>query len=214
MKKIYTCYVCGFAWAREEEECPDNCPSCAADPSNYLVEPWCGDINKRRIHVDPPEPDADRDPYDISYHAAKDFAPQKGNGRVRRFVLGYDKGQADVIRKYYTDAYGWDIIDVEGTDPENPVMYCCTGPGTADWEPWVPSFGYGFLIPREEGLPEPSYIVEVKDIEATNEKVVKYGGKVLKNRFTFAGQDYAIIEDSEGNGIYIWEVKEAPDYCK
>lgn len=216
MKKIYTCYVCGFAWAIEEEKCPDNCPGCAASPDHFLSEPWRGDMKKRRIHVDPPEPDPNRDVYDISYHGAKNFIPQRGDGRVRKFVLGYDKGQAEEIKSYYRDAYGWDIIEAEhSADPENPVMYCATGPGTPDWEPRIPSFIYGFLIPRDENhiLPDPSYIIEVKDIEATCKKVAAFGGKVLKERFTFEGQDYAVIEDSEGNGLYIWEVKEDPEYC-
>ncbi len=214
MKKIYTCFNCGFPIAFEETEVPAACPGCGAPRSQFLEEPWCGSIDKRRIHVDPPEVDPNRDPFDISFHPAKDFAPQKGDGRVRRWVMGYHQGQAEEMRSFYQDLFGWDIIDCEDSDPENPTMYCATGPGTPDWEPRVCSFGYGFLKKETSDEPSPSFIIEVKDIDETCKKVVEYGGKVLRQRFTQGSEDYAVIEDSEGNQLYIWELKDVvPDYC-
>ena len=214
MKKIYTCFNCGFPIAFEETEVPAACPGCGAPRSQFLEEPWCGSIDKRRIHVDPPEVDPNRDPFDISFHPAKDFAPQKGDGRVRRWVMGYHEGQAEEMRSFYQDLFGWDIIDCEDSDPENPTMYCATGPGTPDWEPRVCSFGYGFLKKETSDEPSPSFIIEVKDIDETCKKVVEYGGKVLRQRFTQGSEDYAVIEDSEGNQLYIWELKDVvPDYC-
>jgi len=215
MKKIYTCFACGFPIAFEEEDCPKACPGCGAPKSQFLEEPWCGSIDKRRIHVDPPAVDPNRDPFDISFHPAKDFAPQKGDGRVRRWVMGYKKGLAAEMRSFYEDIFGWDIIDVEGSDPENPLMYCATGPGTPDWEPRVCSFGYGFLKPEDgEVAPAPSFIVEVKNIDETVKKAEENGGKLLRGRFTVLGDDYAVIEDSEGNQIYLWELPDlVPDYC-
>lgn len=215
MKKIYTCFACGFPTVFEETEVPKACPGCGAPRSQFLEEPFCGSIDKRRIHVDPPKVDPNRDPFDISFHVAKDFAPQKGDGRVRRWVMSYPKGMAAEIRSYYEDIFGWDIINTEETDgDENPVMYCATGPGTPDWEPRVCSFGYGFLVPAEEGMPARSFIVEVKDLEATMKKVVEFGGKVLKERFTVGKDIYGLIEDSEGNQVYLWELKDlVPDYC-
>lgn len=216
-KKIYTCFACGFPIAFDETEVPGACPGCGAPRSQFLEEPWTGSIDKRRIHVDPPRVDPNRDPYDISFHVAKDFAPQKGNGRVRRWVLGYDAGKAEEMKSFYEDLFEWDIIETEDTaGSENPTMYCATGPGTPDWEPRVVSFGYGFLRAKTLDAPAPSFIVEVKNIEDTLEKVVRFGGKVLKPRYTSPvdGRDYAIIEDSEGNRLYIWELADIiPDYC-
>lgn len=216
MKKIYTCFACGFPIAFEETEVPGACPGCGAPRSQFLEEPWCGSIEKRRIHVDPPKTDPNRDSFDISFHIAKDFVDLKGHGRVRRWVMGYEGGQADEIRSFYSDIFGWDIIDTEHSDPENPLMYCATGPGTPDWEPRVCSFEYGYLRPenKEDVLPAPAFVVEVKDIGETLKAVKEFGGKVLRERFTVEGNDYAVIEDSEGNALYIWEIKdEVPDYC-
>lgn len=213
MKKIYTCFACGFPIAFEETEVPAHCPGCGAPRSQFLEEPWCGSIEKRRIHVDPPEVDPNRDPFDISFHPAKDFAPQMGHGRNRRFVMSYDPGKVEEVRSFYADCFGWDIIETEHSDPENPVLYCATGPSTPDWEPRVCSFSNGFIKPKGEDEPDSSFIVEVKDIDETLKKTVEFGGKVLKERFSFEGEDYALIEDSEGNAIYLWELKDlVPDY--
>lgn len=213
MKKIYTCFACGFPIAFEETEVPAACPGCGAPRAQFLEEPWCGSIEKRRIHVDPPEVDPNRDPFDISFHPGKDFAPQKGHGRNRKFVMSYDPGKVEEIRSFYADCFSWDIIETEHSDPENPVLFCATGPSTPDWEPRVCSFSNGFIKPKTADEPDDSFIVEVKDIEETLKKTVEFGGKVLKERYTFEGEQYALIEDSEGNAIYLWEIKDkVPDY--
>lgn len=209
-KYIYTCFECGFPFAFEEEDVPDKCPACTAPKSQFLKEPWAGSIETRRIHVDPPAPDENHDPYDISFHIAKNFMNQKGDGRIRRWVMAYD--DAEISRKFYEDTYEWDIVNTEHSDPENPVMYCATGPGTADWQPRVPSFSYGYLVKKREGYPDSAFIVEVKSVEKTKAKVIEFGGKVLKDNLVFEGERYCLINDSEGNPFYLWEIPEdAPE---
>jgi len=95
-------------------------------------------------------------------------------------------------------------------------MYCATGPGTPDWEPRVCSFGYGFLVPFEDDgkVPEPSMVVEVKNIDETVKKALECGGKLIREKFVFLGDTYAEIRDSEGNPYYLWELPDnVPDYC-
>ena len=207
-KKIYTCFACGFPMAFEETEVPNYCSGCGAPKEQFLVEPWCGSIEKRRIHVDPPAPEENRDPMDLSFHIPKDFSSLKGHGRIRRWVMGYDDPQE--LKDFYTDVFDWDIINTEHSDPEQPIMYCATGPGTEDWEPAVASMGYGYLIPKtgNEAEPAPSFVVEVKDIDDILKQVPGLGGKVIRGRYQFEGEDYAVIQDSEVNRFYIWEVKE------
>lgn len=205
MKRIYTCYVCGFPFAVEENEVPEFCPSCNAPKSQYLSEPWNGSIEARRIHVDPPKPDPNRDPMDISYHYPKHFPAHTRHGRIRRFVLSYDDPKE--LRDFYTDVFEWDIINTEHSDPKEPLMLCATGPGSPNWEPRVPSFGYCLLKSRksdETGL-DPRFMVEVDNIQDTLKKVVEFGGKVLKNQYEVEGQKYAVVEDGEGNAMYIWQ---------
>ncbi len=204
MKKIYTCYTCGFPFAVDESEVPDFCPSCSAPKDQYLVEPWTGSIETRRIHVDPPIADEHQDPYDVSYHVAKSFIKEAGNGKARRFVMSYD--DPDVLRTFYREVCGWDIVNTDHSNEKKPLMYCATGPGYQNWEPSVPSFEYGYLKPKTEDAPDASFIVQVKNLDDTLKKVLENEGKVLKTRYTVECQDYALIEDSEGNQIYLWEI--------
>lgn len=140
-----------------------------------LGEPY-NEQEIRRIHVDPPTGNADRDPMDLKWHMPKRFPARTRNGRLRRFVFEYDEPK--ILRDFYTDVFGWDIINTETSNPERPLMYCATGPGNANWEPRVVSFCYGFLKARDSedtGL-HPMYVIEVDSIDKTVELVEQYGG--------------------------------------
>lgn len=204
MNRIYTCYICGFVWKCDEDHIPPVCPTCGYSPEFYLSEPG-EDISQRRIHVDPPKPILDWDRFDTRYHPPRVFSEDSNHGRIRRFVLGYD--DAKVMHDFYKDIFDWDIIDCEDTDPENPMMYCATGPGTPNWEPSVASFAYGFLRSRKDDTTgrDPLYMIEVDNIQETFKKVVEFGGKVLRDEYVQSKQLYAVIEDSEGYAWYLWE---------
>ena len=206
MKYIYTCFKCGFPFAVDESECPGRCPSCSAPKSQYLVEPWNGSIEKRRIHVDPPEPDPNWDKYDVSYHHPKHFPAKTRHGRVRRFVMEYSDPQK--TKDFYTDVFDWDIVPVEcDQDNPRPEMFCATGPGFENWEPKFPSFGYGLLKPQETddtGV-YPRFVVEVDNIDELLPKIEAYGGKIIKGKYEFDGKLYAVLQDSEGNPFYVWQ---------
>lgn len=204
MLKLYTCYQCGFPFKAEEEKVPSECPGCGAGPEQYLSEPY-NEQEKRRIHVDPPLPDPDWDYNNLEWHIPKRFPAHTRNGRLRRFVMEYD--DLEITKGFYEDVFGWDIINTETADPERPLMYCATGPGNPNWEPRVVSFAYGFLKPREteETGTHPLYIIEVDSIEQTVKKVEESGGRLLKPEYKVDGNTYAVIQDTEGNGLYLWE---------
>ena len=205
MKYIYTCFTCGFPFAVEESECPEFCPSCSAPKSQYLVEPWNGSIEARRIHVDPPEPDPNWDKYNIAYHHCKQFPAGTRHGRVRRFVLPYE--DAALTKKFYEEIFDWDIIPTEHADEKDPLMFAATGPGFANWEPRFPSYGFGFLksVKSDDTGRNPRYMIEVDSIDELLPKLEAYGGKLLKAKYTVEGNEYAVVEDSEGNAFYIWQ---------
>ena len=102
MLKLYTCYCCGFPFKSDDQELPTECPACGANPDNFLVEPY-NEQEIRRIHVDPPLPDPNRDPYNLEWHMPKDFPPgsvrlgyyqyRRGRGRVSVNVLCNGAGQ-------------------------------------------------------------------------------------------------------------------------
>ncbi len=204
MNRIYTCYNCGFVWKCDEDHIPAVCPTCGLGPEVYLSEPG-DDIPSRRIHVDPPKPIPDWPKYDTRYHPPHVFPEGTRNGQIRRFVMSYD--DAKVSRDFYRDIFDWDIYECENTDPENPLMFCATGPGDENWEPTVPSFIYGYLRPRTsnpEGI-DPLFMIQVDSIDETLEKVIEFGGKLLVDKYMEDNQLYCIIADSEGYPWYLWQ---------
>ena len=205
MKYVCTCYKCGFPKIFDEDKIPEVCPICEAPRSQFLLEPYTGNIEDRRIHVDPPEPDPNWDPYDVSFHAPKKFKEGTLHGRIRRLVLNYDDAEAS--RNFYRDVFGWDIIPTEHSDKDHPLMYCATGPGFPNWEPKYASFTYTYLKFRgadETGM-DPAFIVEVDDIDETLSRAPQLGGAVLRDKYQVEGNTYAVLSDGEGNAFYIWQ---------
>lgn len=205
MLKLYTCYKCCFQFKADENHIPPRCPACNCTPEWYISEPYNKE-EKRRIHIDPPEAvDEERALLDISYHVAKKFPAHSMNGRLRRFVFQYsDPGRA---KKDYEELMDWDIIPCEESDPAHPTLFCATGPGNPNWEPKFPSFIYGFFKDKEtdETGKSPLFMIEVDHLEHSIEQVIAYGGALLKPRYSFDKNEYAIVEDSEGNAMYLWE---------
>ncbi len=81
------------------------------------------------------------------FHVPRRFPRRSRHGRLRRFVFEY--GDAEGIREFYSEVFDWDIINIESSDSDEPVMYCATGPGNPNWEPRVVSFIYGFLLAED-----------------------------------------------------------------
>ena len=206
MKYIYTCFKCGFPMALEEEDCPELCPSCSAPKSQYLREPWCGSIEKRRIHVDPIGPDPDWPKYDIAYHHPKAFPKGTRHGQVRRFITYYN--DLEKTREFYEKAFGWDTVPIESDlGKARPTFLCATGPGFPNWEPRFGSTGYGFLKPEEADSSgfRPHFVVEVDSIADISEKVDAYGGEVIRPAYEEDGKLYAELIDCEGNPFLVWQ---------
>lgn len=211
MKKIYTCFVCGFPFAMDEKDVPELCPSCNSPRSNYLEEPWTeGGIEARRIHVDVPKPDPNWDKYNIKYHHPKHFPDHSRHGRIKAFVYYYDT-DVTVLTDFYAKEFGWDFIEIPDSNTKYPLVLCATGPGRPNWEPRFPSFGYGVLMSKEDDPTDglmPQLIIEVDDIEATKQKVLDFGGKVLTDTYLVSGDKFCAVCDQDGRGLYL---KQTPD---
>ena len=135
----------------------------------------------------------------------KRFSARSRHGRLRRFVFEY--ADAAKIREFYAELFDWDIIEVDRTVPDKPLMYCATGPGTANWEPRVVSFIYGFLMPQEADRTgkRPMFLVEVQHLGDAIKLVEMNGGKTLRGEYAVADMKLAVVEDTEGNALYLWE---------
>ena len=208
-KVIQTCYTCGSAWDLEEADAVKVCPYCAS--SILFEEPFIDDFQNRRIHVDPAEPDPNIDPYDISFHPCRQFPAHSRHGQVRWSVVPYD--DAALAKKFFTEVFGWDIVNAKGASGSDPLMFAATGPGWDNWEPMFPSFNYTYLKKKNAGGVNPKIIVEVNSLADICKSVVPYGGKVLAEPYTNEeGKQYAILEDSEGNPFYVTQTPDDLDW--
>lgn len=208
MLKLFTCYQCGFPFKADDESLPPECPACGGSPAHFLSEPY-NEQEIRRIHVDPPLPAQDRNPFDLEWHMPRTFPKDSHHGRMRRFVMEYDN--AVQIKSFYKTVFGWDIINTEHTNPEKPLMFCATGPGTPNWEPRVVSFAYGFLKDRAsvDTPVHPMFCIAVDNIDTTVKMVEENEGKLLKPTYEENGILYAVVQDSEGNGLYLMQTPSA-----
>ena len=208
-KVIQTCYTCGSAWDLEEADAVKVCPYCAS--SILFEEPFIDDFQNRRIHVDPAEPDPNINPYDISFHPCRQFPAHSRHGQVRWSVVPYD--DAALAKKFFTEVFGWDIVNAKGASGSDPLMFAATGPGWDNWEPMFPSFNYTYLKKKNAGGVNPKIIVEVNSIADICKAVVPYGGKVLTEPYTNEeGKLYAVLEDSEGNPFYVTQTPDDLDW--
>lgn len=207
-KKIQTCYTCGSAWDLEETDLVKVCPYCAS--TILFEEPFIDSFQKRRIHVDPAEPNPNLDPYDISFHPCRQFKKHSRHGQIRWAVMPYD--DPALAKKFYEEVFGWDIVPAKGSSKTDPLYFAATGPGFDNWEPMFPSFCYAYLKAKCGGK-EPRIIVEVDDLAAILEQVTAYGGKVVRPSYeNEEGKPFAVLEDSEGNPFYVTETPKDLDW--
>lgn len=208
-KVIQTCFTCGSAWDLEAADAVKVCPYCAS--TILFEEPFVDDFQNRRIHVDPAAPAPDIDRYDISFHPCKQFPAHSRHGQVRWSVVPYD--DAELAKKFFTEVFGWDIVNAKGASGSDPLMFAATGPGWDNWEPMFPSFSYTYLKRKKAGQKNPRIIVEVNSLSEICKAVLPYGGKVLEAPYTNEeGKLYAVLEDSEGNPFYVTQTPDNLDW--
>lgn len=121
-------------------------------------------------------------------------------GRVVHFEIPYDDGQR--ARSFYRDAFGWDLQEI----PEMDYTMVSSGP-TGEQGPTEPGYiGGGMLDRSTSPAPGPVIVIDVDDIDAALEKIVKLGGSMVVGRTPVADMGFsAYFTDSEGNVIGLWE---------
>ena len=93
-------------------------------------------------------------------------------GRVVHFEIPFDDG--DLARKFYADAFGWNVMHMAEMD----YTIASTGPTTEQGMPTEPGFVNGGMLSRETGPSTgPVITVDVENIDAALEKIEQLGGK-------------------------------------
>ncbi len=122
--------------------------------------------------------------------------------RVSHFEIPAEK--VDRARKFYSEAFGWQITPV----PEMDYNMVGTVPSDETGRPKEPGAINGGMMKRSSDVKHPVITIEVDDIEDSLKKVKNLGGRVAVKR-TAMGEHgfYAYFEDPEGNLMGLFESK-------
>ena len=108
--------------------------------------------------------------------------------RVIHFEISAD--DPDRAISFYEEVFGWQINKWEG-----PIEYWLVSTGAAE-EPGID----GAIMRREPNIDNTNNTIDVPDIDAYMEKIVKAGGKVVQSKIAVPGVGYsAVMLDTEGN---------------
>lgn len=116
------------------------------------------------------------------------------HGDLTHFEIPAD--DPDRAKRFYGDLFDWRFQDVPGFEG----YHLFTTP--------VGQEGMGGAIgKRGESAPdEMRTYVNVDSVDATLPRVAELGGRVIEEKAEVPGQGwYAVIEDTEGNRIALWE---------
>jgi predicted enzyme related to lactoylglutathione lyase len=122
-------------------------------------------------------------------------------GRVVHFELPVD--DLDRAQRFYEAVFDWRIR----TEADLGYTTATTGPTHDDGPLLVPGFVNGGLVLREEAASDAALVVvDVADIDATLDHVEAAGGKPRSGRRAVGAMGWAaVVEDSEGNVLGLWQ---------
>jgi predicted enzyme related to lactoylglutathione lyase len=118
---------------------------------------------------------------------------------VQHFEIPYKS--RDRAKKFYFDAFGWQIFDVPGSQYSlaNSVDTHANG------MPKRAGAINGGLVPRSELVPVPTVLVKVGSLAPHLERIREHGGEVLSEPMHVGPVVLARIRDTEGNVIGVFE---------
>jgi predicted enzyme related to lactoylglutathione lyase len=117
--------------------------------------------------------------------------------KVVHFEIPFDdKGRAS---RFYSEIFGWKLMDIPQMD------YVMAYAATTDENNMVTEKGAinGGLFPRGIEAKSPILVVGVDSIDATIQRVIAQGGKLVTPKQPIPNGHYARVADSEGNIIGI-----------
>jgi uncharacterized protein len=118
---------------------------------------------------------------------------------VQHFELPYRS--RDRAKKFYFDAFGWQLFDLPGTG--------YTLASSVDTRPnGMPKRAgaiNGGLVPRDDIVQGPTFMVKVGNVAAHLERIREHGGEVLTEPVHMGPVIFSRIRDTEGNVLAIMQ---------
>ena len=122
-------------------------------------------------------------------------------GRVVHFEIPYD--DAERARRFYTDAFGWDVQDLSGH-----YARAFSGPVGEDGFPAESGYINGALLKRESPTDRPVVTIGVDDIDEALAAVEAAGGMTLVGKQDAGEFGWAAyFKDVEGNLMGLWQAR-------
>jgi len=113
----------------------------------------------------------------------------------------------DRAKHFYKNLLGWKIAPIMTPTMDLKSMAAMEYQEITLGEPTIGTMNMGGMYKRQMGEGIKSYVM-VEDIDKVLAKVEKLGGKIVMPKEMIKGVGLvAIIQDTEGNGIGIWEPK-------
>lgn len=112
---------------------------------------------------------------------------------VQHFEIPYKS--RDRAKKFYFEAFGWQLFDVPGTG----YSFATTVPVLKNGMPKKPGAINGGLAPRDPILTAPTLLVHVGDLRAHLARIEDAGGELLTEPMAMGPVWYARFRDPEGN---------------
>ena len=118
---------------------------------------------------------------------------------VQHFEIPYKS--RDRAKKFYFDAFGWQIFDLPGSSYSlaNSVDTHANG------MPKKAGAINGGLVPRSDLVQGPTFMVKVGALAPHLERIREHGGEVLSEPTHMGPVVFARIRDTEGNVIAVFE---------
>lgn len=123
-------------------------------------------------------------------------------GRVVHFEIPFDDG--DRARKFYADAFGWNIVEM----PEMHYSIVSTGPTGEGGFPTEPGYIGGGMLKRDSPADRPVITIDVEDIDEALANIESLGGMTVLGRQDVGEMGYAAyFRDVEGNLMGLWQTR-------
>lgn len=90
-------------------------------------------------------------------------------------------------KKFYTNSFGWTFTDY--------------GPGYSAFEGDFVDGGFTLGKPSKGSI---LVVIFSEDLETTKQKVIKAGGRIVKDIFSFPGGKRFHFTDPDGNELAVW----------
>lgn len=108
----------------------------------------------------------------------------------------------DRAKKFYQDVFEWQTQDM----PEMDYVLAMTVPTDENQMPTEPGAINGGIAKRSGIVKQPSFSMDVEDIDAALKKIVAAGGTVVREKTSVGPMGFiAYFNDTEGNLLSLWQ---------